>query len=125
MLNPVGLKTRFLNYPIRRKLMLIVLVTSVMVMGMTTVIFYVEDMLSFRGHEVEHRRALAEMVCRDTMSAILSNNRAHAEETLQSLAGDPHIQSAWVVCSTAAKYSRHTSGTRGRGGCQRWKQAAG
>jgi len=87
--------------------MLIVLVTSVVALGLTTVIFYVEDMLSFRGHEMENRRALAEIVCRDTRNAIRDNNRAHALETLQALAGDPHILSAWIVLSSGEVFASY------------------
>ena len=87
--------------------MLIVLVTSVTVIGMTTVIFYVEDMLSFHRHEVEHRESLAEILCRDTRYAININNRAHAAETLQSLARDPHILSAWVVLNDGEVFASY------------------
>lgn len=96
-MNPTSLKARFLNSPIRQKLMLIVLVTSMIVMGLTMVIFYVEDVVTFRRHEVESRRSVAAIICGDSREAILRNDRAHAVETLQSLAGDPHIQSAWLV----------------------------
>lgn len=112
---PAGLKARFLDFPIRRKLMLIVLVTSVIVTGMTTVIFYVADLLSFHSHEVEHRRSLAEMICRDTRHAVALNSRSHAAETLRSLAGDDHIQSAWIVLKSGevfASYVRYP----GKGG---------
>lgn len=107
MVNLAGLKTRFLNYPIRRKLMLIVLVTSVIVMGMTAVIFYVEDIFASRRHEVESRRSIAEIICRDSRAGIRRNNRAHVAETLKSLAGDPHIQSAWVVLASGEIFASY------------------
>lgn len=107
MVNLAGLKTRFLNYPIRRKLMLIVLVTSVIVMGMTAVIFYVEDIFASRRHEVESRRSIAEIICRNSRAGIRRNNRAHVAENLKSLAGDPHIQSAWVVLASGEIFASY------------------
>jgi signal transduction histidine kinase len=104
------LKTRFRNSPIRRKLMLIVLVTIISVMGLAIVIFYVDDVLSFRHREVEHRQSLAKIVGRNTLAAIDFNDREAARETLGGLAEDHHIQSAWVVLASGevfASYVRH------------------
>ncbi|HZV82735.1 MAG TPA: ATP-binding protein [Geobacteraceae bacterium] len=87
--------------------MMIMFATSMLVMSVTTVIFYVEDMRSFRKHEVETRLSLAEIICRDNKHAILVNDRAHAMETLRAFAGDPHIISAWVVLSSGEVFASY------------------
>jgi len=87
--------------------MLLIFVASMIAMGMITVIFSVSELLSYRKHEAEHRQSLAKIVCRDSRDAVLHNDRAHAVDTLRSLAADPHILSAWTVLDSGEVFASY------------------
>ena len=90
--------------------MLIVLATISSVLGVTILVFFVDDVLSFRHREEEHRQSLAKIVGRNTRAAVDFNDHAAATETLEGLAEDHHIQSAWLLLENGelfASYVRH------------------
>lgn len=113
MLQMLDLKKHFQDSPLKRKLMVIVIVTTLLVMGVTLVIFYVDDVHSFRSREVEDRQSLAKIIARNTTAAIDFDDRAAAAETLGALAEDHEVLSAWIVLNDGevfASYVRRPGG---------------
>src|SRR3990172_3998572 len=82
---------------IKRKLVLITMMTSFIVLVMTATVFVLNDMREFRTGERQKMTALAEVIARNTAAAVMFTDQKAAEDTLAGLDSNPNVISAHVV----------------------------
>jgi sensor histidine kinase regulating citrate/malate metabolism len=84
------------NIPIRLKLMLIILLTSVTVMTLMGGAFLINEYLSMRRIMVRQLTILGQVLTSNSTAALAFENRDDAREILQALKAEQHVT---IVCS--------------------------
>jgi signal transduction histidine kinase len=79
------------DLPIRRKLMLILLATSIVVMLLMRGAFFTYEYLTFRQATVRQLSMLGEILAANSTAALAFDNPADARETLAALAVERHV----------------------------------
>src|SRR5260221_13633663 len=100
----------FRDAPIKRKLMLIMLLTSTVALIIASASFMAYDIVTFRERIKNDILAQAEIIARNSTSALSFNDPGVAERTLSTLSVRPHIVSAALYTDKGAlfaRYSRH------------------
>jgi signal transduction histidine kinase len=82
------------SVPIRRKLTVIILGTSGVVLLLTCATFFVSQALSFRQNMVKQLSVLGEVIGANTTAALAFENRDDAAEMLKALQAERHIVAA-------------------------------
>ena len=82
------------NVPIRRKLMLLILATSVVVMLLMRGAFFTYEYLAFRQATLRHLSTLAEVVAANSTAALAFENPSDARETLSALRAERQLRAA-------------------------------
>ena len=101
---------------IRRKLILVMLFTSGVVLTMASLAFVGNEVITFRRNALENQKLLATIIGGSTTAAVDFSDQQSAHETLHSLAAIPHITSAHIIAhgKLFASYNR-PSGEGGPG----------
>lgn len=84
----------FRNLSIRRKQMLIIMLTSGVVLLLASAAFIVYDTIAFRGELVAKTSTLAEIIGNNCTASLDFNDPETAEQTLAALRGEPNIVAA-------------------------------
>src|SRR5262245_38438016 len=82
--------------PIRRKLMIVILVTSSIVLLLTCSGFIIYDLVTIRSELVENYTSRAAIVAANCSGALAFQNPADAEDVLGALAKDPQTLAACI-----------------------------
>jgi len=82
------------NLPIRRKLIVIMLMTNVMVMLLMGFSFLAYQYLNFRQTTVRRLASMGKIIAANSTAALAFDSHADAEETLSALQFEPHIVAA-------------------------------
>ena len=82
------------DLPIRRKLMLILLVTSIVVMLLMRGAFFTYEYLTFRQATVRQLTMLGGILSANSTAALAFDNPDDAREILSALAAEPHVLAA-------------------------------
>src|SRR6267142_3659223 len=82
------------NLPIRRKLTVIILGTSGVVLLLTCAAFFAYEFLTFRQTTIRQMSTLAEVIADNSTAALAFQNYDDAKDTLDSLKAERHIVSA-------------------------------
>ncbi len=85
---------KFQDVSIKRKLTLIIMLTSSVSLLLACAAFVIYDQIAFRREMVREHSVLAEMIGYNIQSSLLFDDQNDAEETLISLSTDPHIVSS-------------------------------
>jgi signal transduction histidine kinase len=107
----------FRNMSIRRKLTVIIMVTSMTALLLSSAAFIISDTMRFWNVEKEKLLFLADIIGTNTSSAIAFYDQKAAQETLSGLSGHPHILTAYIVTKEGvvfAQYRAETVDERGR-----------
>ena len=88
--------TALKNVPIKRKLMLIAMLTSCVALLLACVSFVTYEQIIFRRSMVLDLSITAEMIGSNCAAALSFNEPTSAEDTMKSLSADPHIMAACV-----------------------------
>ena len=114
--------TAFFNSPIKRKLMIIMLLTSGVVIFVTAAAFIVNETLTFRREIRNEMLTLAAIVSNNTSAAIMFNDQKAALETLSGLSSDPRILAVHIVNNDGAVFAEYiyrvAEGARGQSGAR-------
>jgi PAS domain S-box-containing protein len=84
----------FSKLMIKRKLILVMLLTSLVVLVMSSTAFFVYELLASRRQLVEHVAALAEVTAYHASTSLVFNNEQDALRTLSALQAEEHIEAA-------------------------------
>jgi PAS domain S-box-containing protein len=87
----------FQDLPIKRKLTLIILLTSVLALLLASGVIAAYDFITFRLEMVNDLRALARIVADNSTAALTFDDQQAARGTLESLKSKPHIVSACLL----------------------------
>lgn len=84
------------NFSIRRKLTLIIMLTSAAALFLAGVAFLAYELITFRSAMVQNVSTLAEVIGTNSTAALVFSDPKTAEETLAALAVEPHIVAAQI-----------------------------
>ncbi|MEZ0218168.1 MAG: PAS domain S-box protein, partial [Rariglobus sp.] len=84
------------NLPIKRKLTIISMLTSGVVLLLTCAAFMTYEQVVFRRDMTHNLASIAEMIGVNSASALSFNDSESAAQTLKGLAAQPHIQQACI-----------------------------
>ena len=104
----------FRDAPLKRKLMLLVMAASVVVVMVAFLAFAVSEAISSRRSLLQEITALGEIVGANTAAAVTFNDRNAAEETLSALRANPHIVATYVLANDGLVFARYTARNAGR-----------
>ncbi|MFO7600755.1 MAG: histidine kinase dimerization/phosphoacceptor domain -containing protein [Candidatus Desulfacyla sp.] len=100
---------RFNDFPIRKKLLLIIMTINLFTLILAFGGFAVYDVMMFREEARRHLLVLSDMIGYNCAAAIAFEDPADATETLAAFKANPFIESAWVYTGTGrplAGYAR-------------------
>lgn len=107
---------RFLQHvSIKRKLMLIMMLTTIAALLLAAGVFVVYDRVTFRRSMVNDLAILAEIIGANSTAALTFNDPASAQETLAGLAAEPHILSAGIYAADGKLFASWTRPAAGEG----------
>lgn len=95
------------NTPIRRKLTIMMLVTSGVVLVLTCTIFVGYELLTYRKSAVQQLATLAEIIASESTGAVAFDNQRDATEILGALQAERHIVAACLYDKTGHVFSRY------------------
>jgi two-component system, sensor histidine kinase and response regulator len=101
----------FRKSSIKRQLISIMLLTSGLVLAVTALSFLVCDAISFRQGLKQNLAMLTNIIASNTNAAIVFNDPKSAQDTLEGLAANPHILTAYIILDgdrVFASYRRKT-----------------
>jgi PAS domain S-box-containing protein len=100
--------------PIRRKLIIITMLTSCLTLLLACVAVVIYEQVTFRAAMVNDLLSTAKMIGDNSSAALSFNDPASAEQTLKSLSADPHIVGGAVYNKEEKPFARYArAGLRG------------
>lgn len=96
--------------PIQRRLMTMLLVTSVTVLLITCAAFTAYEYLSFRRTTLQQLSTIGEIVASNSTAALAFENPDDAEEILRALAAEPHIVAAALYSDSGRLFAYYPAG---------------
>ena len=84
------------NYSIRRKLTLIIMLTSAAALFLAGVAFLAYELITFRSAMVQNVSTLAAVIGNNSTAALIFSEPKTAEEALAALTAEPHIVAAQI-----------------------------
>ena len=87
---------RFRDISIKRKLTMMMLLTSIIVLTLSSVSFIINDMITFRRAMVNDLSMLAEVIGSNCIGALSFNDREFADKALTVLRVNPHVVCACI-----------------------------
>ena len=110
------MKPIYRDMSIRRKLTLIIMMTSIIVLLLSSVAFIIHDAITFWKVEKGKLSALADIISNNTAAAIAFNDQKAAEQTLSGLNANPYILSAYIVTRNGQVFAQYSGKNVTRGG---------
>jgi PAS domain S-box-containing protein len=97
----------FRDAPLKRKLMLLVMAASVVVVMVAFLAFAVSEAISSRRSLLQEITSLGEIVGANTAAAVTFNDRKAAEETLSALRANPHIVGTYILANDGLVFAKY------------------
>src|SRR5258706_15651162 len=101
----------FQELPIKRQLMLLIMLTSGVVMLLACAGFVIYDQVIFRRNMKRDLDMLAEVIGANNRGALMFNRPENAEKSLATLKAVPHIVSARLYLTNGAPFATYTNNT--------------
>jgi signal transduction histidine kinase len=95
------------NVPIRRRLMIVILFTSVVVMILMRGTFFVYEYFAFRDSTVRQIATLGKITANNSTAALAFDNASDARDILSSLASEPHLVAACLYDKTGHLFAKY------------------
>jgi signal transduction histidine kinase len=100
---------RFRDLPIRRKLILINTLTSIVALLVASVTFISYEVITFRQKMTRDLEILAKIIATNSTAALMFNDKKGAEEILAALSAQSHIRIACVYSSDAREFAKYVN----------------
>jgi len=97
----------FRGMSIRRKLTLIIMSTSMIVLLLSSAAFIISDTITFWNVEKRKLSVLADIIGGSTSAAITFNDPKAAQETLSGLNAHPYILAAYIVTNDGVVFAQY------------------
>lgn len=88
------MRKRFGNLSIKRKILLIIILTSALSLFLSFAAYTANNIILFKSRQVRRMATLAQIIADNSQAALSFNDTATAEEIINSLRADARIQSA-------------------------------
>ncbi|HVU17865.1 MAG TPA: ATP-binding protein [Candidatus Didemnitutus sp.] len=98
------------NVPIRRKLMLVMLLTCIAVMLMMRATFFIYEYRTFREATQRELSTLGRVVAANSTAALAFENQEDASETLSALRAERHVTAAALYDRDGRLFARYPEG---------------
>jgi PAS domain S-box-containing protein len=99
----------FRDAPLKRKLMIIVMIASSAVVVVASIAMALSEVLSYRRSLFDEISTIGEIVGANTAAAVTFNDRKAAEETLSALRVHTHIVAAYVLSNDGRVFAKYVS----------------
>lgn len=99
----------FRDAPLKKKLMILVMAASFVVVMVAFLAFAVSEAFSYRSSLRQEISALGEIVGTNTAAAVTFNDRIAAEETLSALRASPHIVATYVLADDGRVFAKYAA----------------
>lgn len=93
--------------PIRRKIMLLMLVVSGAIVVLTCSAFFAYEFFTFRQSTVRHLTTLGEMIATNSTAALSFDNQEDAASVLSALRAEPHIVAAGLYDKAGHVFAKY------------------
>jgi signal transduction histidine kinase/CheY-like chemotaxis protein len=103
------MKNYFNDLTIKKKLMVIVLIISCIVLFFSSLVFLASEAITFRMGVRQELGSLADIIGENTSAALVFNDPKSAEKTLSSLSAQPHILSAQIFTNDDRVFAEYFS----------------
>jgi len=100
------------NIPIRKKLMVIILLTTGATLLFTCASFFAYDILSYRRTAVSNVATMGQIIAANSTAALAFENPDDAREILSALRAEPQIVAAALYSSSGEIFARYPAGLR-------------
>jgi len=97
----------FRDMPIKRKLMLIIMLTSSVALLLVCMAFVTTDLITFRHAMGRDLSIKAEMIGTNSTAALVFNDQSSAQETLSALRAAPHIVFACIYSKGGEVFAKY------------------
>jgi len=87
---------KFKDFSIKRKLTVIIMLTSTVVILMASILYITNDLIRLRARIIEKLSTIAKVIGENSTAAIIFRDKKTAEEILSALNAEPHIKSASI-----------------------------
>lgn len=87
----------FRDTSIKRKLLTSIMVTCLVVLILSSVVFMVFQIMYYKNSTIEGLATLAEMIGTNSTAAIVFNDTGSAEQTLAALKAEPTVTEAYII----------------------------
>ena len=104
----------FQNLPIKRKVMAVIMLTSVVALLLTTTAFMVYDFLSYRQTLVRTLSTTSSIIADESTAALAFKNESDAQQILGALKADSHIVAAALAITLVVKVDLGLSRARSK-----------
>jgi len=84
----------FRDLPIKRKMMLVIMLTNITALVLTAASFITYDLVTFRESLVRNIRSISTIVAENSTSALLFEDEELATKNLSEFKVDPHVRLA-------------------------------
>lgn len=100
---------RFRDFPIKHKLTIIIMLTSIFVLLLTATGFLIYEIIGFKKTMVSDLTSLAEVIGRNCTAALSFNDEKSAYETLSALSAKPNVTTACIYTKEGRIFARFQS----------------
>ncbi|MDY6989880.1 MAG: response regulator [Thermodesulfobacteriota bacterium] len=97
----------FRDMPIKRKLTVIIMATSVVVLLLASASFITNEVITVRQTMVENLSTLADVIGSNSIAALTFNDHETAQETLAALAAEPNVVRASVYTRDGRLFAQY------------------
>jgi PAS domain S-box-containing protein len=98
---------RFRDVPIKRKIVTVVMLTSMTVLVLTVAVFLIYDISTYRSTMVENISTIARITADNSTAAVVYDVKADAERVLNWLKAEPQIVAAAIYDPKGAVFARY------------------
>jgi len=100
----------FKDTPIRRKLMMIILLTTVTAVFLMLAVFLAHEFLTFRRATLQQLSTVGEVIAANSTAALAFDNQDDAKEILSALKAESHITAAALYDKTGKLFATYPAG---------------
>src|SRR6266508_3056975 len=97
----------FRDLPLKRKLMLVIFLTSAAVLLLACAALMVDEVLTFRQDLVRDVTVLADVLAKNTTAALAFQNETDAQDTLAALRAEAHIVAACLYAKDGRRFAHY------------------
>src|SRR5215831_10162174 len=97
----------FRDQPIKRKMMLVIMLTSITALVLTAASFFAYDVVTFRDTLTRNIRSIATIVAENSTSPLMLDDEELATRNLMGFKVDPHVRLAALYDDQGKLYARY------------------